>query len=293
MSVADLHSKVRLLDQRAAKANLWSMGLWAIGVVVLLCGAGLAAWSSLREPMDLVSVQIPPAIQVELSAEASPARAAYPPGSLGGLVAKDPSEILGILRVLAILSLMVGMGVGLVTQRLGPLVSGLVFLVVVLALDSANHTGGVRSAREDIQRIVVGIEARDYEDVRAAMMERSKRFPEAQEDYLWWQLAALSNQLKGVDFGSILASVETKAAELQPTPGVRYALEKRALGSPRSEEAKAFEMDALEALRPWNGVAKGMLLLGVFTVVMASAVTVFARVLNRRVTRIATMGISV
>lgn len=292
MSVADIRSKVRLLDQRAAKANLWSMGLWAIGVVLLLCGAGLAAWSIFREPMDLVSVQIPPAIQVELSAEASPARAAYPPGSMGAIIAKVPSEILGTLRLLAIFILMVGMGVGVVTQRLGPLVCGLVFFVVVLALDSTNHTGGVGSNREDIQRIVVGIEARDYEDVRAAMMERSKRFPEAQEDYLWWQLAALSHRPKGVDFVSILARVETKAAELQPTPGVRYALEKRALGSPRSEEAKAYERDALEAIRPWNGVAKGMMMLGVFTVVMASAVTVFARVLNRRVTRIATIGVS-
>lgn len=292
MSVADLHSKVRLLDRRAAKANLWSMGLWAIGVVVLLCGAGLAAWSSLREPMDLVSVQIPPAIQVEISAAMSPSRDAYPEGSLGDLVAKVSSKIHWPLRLLAIVMFMFGMGVGILNQRIGPLVTGLAFLVAVFAFDSTNPTGRVGANREDIQRIVVGIESRDYEDVRAAMMERSKRVPEAQEDYLWWQLAALSHKPKGVDFGSILASVETKAAELQPTPGVRYALEKRALGSPRSEEAKAFEMDALEALRPWNGVAKGMLLLGVFTVVMASAVTVFARVLNRRVTRIATMGVS-
>lgn len=58
MSVTDLRPKVRLLDQRAAKANLWSMGLWGISVVVLTCAVGVATWASFREPMDLVSVQI-------------------------------------------------------------------------------------------------------------------------------------------------------------------------------------------------------------------------------------------
>ena len=292
MSVADLHSKVRLLDRRAAKANLWSMGLWAIGVVVLLCGAGVATWSSFREPMDLVSVHIPPAIQVELASHVAPALEAYPAGSIGSIAARVSSDMLGPLRVLVIILFLLGSGVAVLTQRLGPAISGMVLLGVVTAMGIVNPSEGFESTRADLKRITSGIDTRDYEDVRAAMMERSMRFPEAQEDYLWWQLAALSHRPKGVDFVSILAKVEANAAELKPTPGVRYALEKRALGSPRSEEAKAFERDALEAARPWNGIAQGMLMLGAFIGVMASGVTVFARVLNRRVTRIATMGVS-
>jgi hypothetical protein len=163
---------------------------------------------------------------------------------------------------------------------------------VVAAIGFISPSGGFGPNREDLNRIVVGIENRDYEDVRAAMMERSKRFPEAQEDYLWWQLAALSDRPKGVDFESILVHVEANATELQPTPGVRYALEKRALGSTRSEDAKAFEKEALEAIRPWNGLAYGLLTLGAFIGAMALAGTVFARVLNRRVARIASLGVS-
>lgn len=292
MSVTDLRPKVRLLDQRAAKANLWSMGLWGISVVVLTCAVGVATWASFREPMDLVSVQIPPAIQFELSAAASSAQAAYPPGSIGSIVSGIAAGMLAFLRVVAITLFLLGTGVTVLTQRFAPAISGMVVMGVVAAMGFAIPSGGFGPNSEELNRIVVGIENRDYEDVRAAMMERSKRFPAAQEDYLWWQLAALSDRPKGVDFESILAHVETNATELQPTPGVRYALEKRALGSPISEDAKAFEKEALEAIRPWNGIAYVLLTLGTFIGAMALAGTVFARVLNRRVTRIASLGVS-
>lgn len=292
MSVTDLRPKVRLLDQRAAKANLWAMGLWALVLTVAVSSAVVFALASVREPIDQVVVQIPPAIEAVLNEVNAPMRESYPEGSVQASLAEVASFGGAFFRTIAIAFAVFGLGLGVIRQSMATAAAGAILLVAVAVIDDVKANRQSDTNYQERMQIVSGIEARDYEGVRKAMMERSKRFPELQEDFLWWQLAALSRKAKGVDFVSILAKLEANAAELKPTPAARYALEVRALGAPRSAQAKAFEKEALEVSGRWQGYSQILMAFGSILCLLASGAAVFARVLNRRVARIATLGVT-
>jgi len=292
MSVTDLRPKVRLLDQRAAKANLWAMGLWALVLTVAVSSAVVFALASVREPIDQVVVQIPPAIEAVLNEVNAPLRESYPEGSVQASLAEVASFGGAFFRAFAIAFAVFGFGLGVIRQSIAPAAAGAILLAAVAVIGAVKANRQSDTNYQERMQIVSGIEARDYEGVRKAMMEQSKRFPELQEDFLWWQLAALSRKAKGVDFVSILAKLEANAAELKPTPAARYALEVRALGAPRSAQAKAFEKEALEVSGRWKGYGQILMAFGSILCLLASGAAVFARVLNRRVARIATLGVT-
>lgn len=292
MSVTDLRPKVRLLDQRAAKANLWAMGLWALVLTVAVSSAVVFALASVREPIDQVVVQIPPAIEAVLNEVNVPLSKSFPEGSVQARLADVASFGEVFFRAFVITFSVLGFGLGVIRQSIAPAAAGAVLLAAVAVIGAVKPNRQLDTHYQELMQIVSGIEDRDYEAVRKVMMEQSKRFPELQEDFLWWQLAALSRKAKGVDFVSILAKLEANASELQPTPAVRYALEVRALGAPRSAEAKAFEKEALEVSGRWKGYGQILMAFGAILCLLASGAAVFARVLNRRVARIATLGVT-
>lgn len=291
MNQEELQSKLMLLDQRAEKATWCSKGLWAMGAVLLFAGVAMLAWAGLHEPIDFVAVQVPPAIEAALHSLDSPQSFSGTSGAITDALTDLGGQASTFFRVVSLVTLLFGAAVAVLKQSFVP---GFVSIALALSLGVLSQmliSDGSSPERDQLQKLKVAIELRNVEAVQTALSDESLRLPSIQAEYLWWQVAALSAKTKGIDFGPILTSFETRAMELKPTPGVRYALETHALGAPRSEEAVAFKLKADQDNEKRLFMGKLVMLVGVVSGLLAACVTIVAGSITRRVDRIRGMGL--